>query len=410
MNIAIVHYAYPPGIGGVECVMEQHAALFARHGNGVKIVVGRGESDRPGIAVAEIPELLPGDPRNEAAQAEVADGEPGEAFDSLKEEFKAKFAAELAGCDVVFVHNMMTMHFNLAATAALAEPAAEGLGETRFVSWVHDLAAIDTHYALAPKLRRYPWTLLTQPPENFEHAIISAARQAQFCELMGVGTEFCPIVPNGVRYIRLLRLTDDVRKLCRRYGILYKDIVMLQPTRILRRKNIELGIRVLAELKRMGHKTMFLVTGAPDPHNAEARRYGEELKALVEGLGVTNEFHFVSETFKVSDDDLLGLYNAADLLFLPSRQEGFGLPLLEAGVFRMPVFCARVEPMQSIVKHNVNLFRLDKDPKEIASKVVRALESNPGHCARKEVIRNYSWEKLLEDRIAPLFLNPPTGA
>ena len=35
-----------------------------------------------------------------------------------------------------------------------AELATEGLGESRFVSWVHDLAAIDTHYALAPKLRR----------------------------------------------------------------------------------------------------------------------------------------------------------------------------------------------------------------------------------------------------------------
>ncbi len=404
MKIALVHYAYPPVVGGVEFVMEQHAALFTRHGYEVKVIAGRGESGRKGVEIVEIPELLPGDPRNEEAQQQIASEELAPAFEALKAELKARFAAELAGCDVVFVHNMMTMHFHLAATCALAELAAQGLGETRFVSWVHDLAAIDPNYDLGDKLGRSPWDTLSRPPENFSHAIISAARQEQFCELMGVDTASCPIVPNGVRHIRLLRLTENVRVLCRRHGILYQDIVMLQPTRILRRKNIEFGIRVLAELIHAGHKAIYLVTGAPDPHNPATRDYGEELKALVVELGVSDAFHFVSESFPVSDDDLVGLYNAADLLFLPSRQEGFGLPLLEAGVFRMPVFCPRLEPMQSILKHNVNLFGLDDDPKDVAARLARTLDNDPGYRARKEVIRNYSWDKLLDERIRPLFL------
>ncbi len=404
MKIALVHYAYPPVVGGVEFVMEQHAALFARHGYGVKVVAGRGEAGRPGVVVEEVPELLPGHPRNAAVQSELEGVGPGPAFDALKAELEAKLAAALDGCDVVFVHNMMTMHFNLAATAALAALAAAGSRDTRFVSWVHDLAAVDPGYGLAERLPHPPWDLIARPPENFDHAIISAARQAQFCELMGVGPDACPVVPNGVRHIRLLRLTDNVRKLCRRHGILYQDIVMLQPTRILRRKNIEFGIRVLAELKRAGHRALYLVTGAPDPHNPATRDYGQELKALVVELGVEREFHFVSETFDVTDDDLVGLYNASDLLFLPSRQEGFGLPLLEAGVFRMPVFCPRVEPMQSILKHNVNLFGLADEPADVAARVVRTLGNDTGYRARKEVVRNYSWDKLLADRIRPLFL------
>jgi glycosyltransferase involved in cell wall biosynthesis len=404
MQIALVHYAYPPVVGGVEFVMEQHAALFTRHGYKVKIIAGRGESDQTGVEIVEIPELLPGDPRNEESQRELAGDGSAPTFEALKTDLKAKFTAELAGCDVVFVHNMMTMHFNMAATSALAELGAEGLGETKFVSWVHDLAAIDPNYDLGDKLGRAPWDILSEPPENFAHAIISAARQEQFCALTGVGTDSCPVVPNGVRHIRLLRLTENVRTLCRRFGILYQDIVMLQPTRILRRKNIEFGIRVLAELKRAGHRATYLVTGAPDPHNPATRDYGKELQALVTELDVGDEFHFVSESFPVTDDDLVGLYNAADLLFLPSRQEGFGLPLLEAGVFRMPVFCPRVEPMQSILKHNVSLFGLDDDPKDVAARVARTLENDTGYRSRKEVIRNYSWDKLLEERIRPLFL------
>lgn len=404
MKIAIVHYAYPPVIGGVEFVMEQHAQLFARKGYQVKIIAGRGESSVEGVEVVEIPEFLPSAPRNKAAQAELMEAGAMPLHEALKAEMKQALAAALADCDVAFVHNMMTMHFNLSATAALAELAEEATLTTRFVSWVHDLAAIDENYGLGGRLKRSPWDIITKPPANFEHAIISANRQEQFCELMGVGTEFCPVVPNGVRYIRLLRLTEDVRQLCRRYGILYQDIVLLQPTRILRRKNIEFGIRVLAELKQMGKKATYLVTGAPDPHNAATREYGRELKDLISELGVESSFHFVSETFKVSDDDLVGLYNAADVLFMPSRQEGFGLPLLEAGVFRMPFFCPRVEPMQSILKHNVNLFDLDDEPRAVAEQVVTTLENDLGSRSRKEVIRKYSWEKLFEDRIKPLFL------
>ncbi len=404
MKIALVHYAYPPVIGGVEFVMEQQAALFARRGHTVRIIAGRAESTVDGVSVDEIPELLPTHPLNEQSQAEIAGDGPAPAYEELKSFLKGRLEEALQDCQVVFVHNMMTMHFNLAATAALAELAAEGTVASRFVNWVHDIAAIDENYALGELLGGEPWSLLAGAPQCFKHAAISKKRQQEYCELAGIDAGQCPVVPNGVRYIRLLKLTDPVRKLCRQYGVLYQDIVMLQPTRILRRKNIEFGIRVLAELKRAGHKVVYLVTGATDAHNPAARDYGRELRELAGDLGVDNEFHFLSETFEISDEDLVSIYNASDLLFLPSRQEGFGLPLLEAGVFRIPAFCARVEPMCSILENNVNLFDLAEEPAAVARRVAATLGDDPGYRARKEVIKNYSWERLFDERINPLFL------
>ena len=404
MKIALVHYAYPPVIGGVEFVMEQQAALFVRRGHSVKIVAGRAENNLDGITVDEIVELLPANPRNECSQSEISSNGPAPAYEQLKTYLKERLGEALADCQVVIVHNMMTMHFNLAASSALAELAQEDGGTKRFVNWVHDIAAIDDNYDLKGMLGREPWKLLTSYPQRFQHVAISRKRQQQYGELTGIDDLHCPVVPNGVRYIRLLKLTDNVRGLCRQYGVLYRDIVMLQPTRILRRKNIELGIRVLAELKRAGHNAIYLVTGAPDAHNPVTRQYGRELRELACELGVDDEFHFVSEAFEVSDEDLVSIYNASDVVFLPSRQEGFGLPLLEAGVFRIPVFCARIEPMCSIVENNINLFDLDDTPKEVASRVANALYDDSGYRARKEVIKHYSWERLFDERIQPLLL------
>ena len=53
MNIAILHYAYTPVIGGVEFIMEQHAALFARHGYAVRVICGADKCRRVSRAPPE---------------------------------------------------------------------------------------------------------------------------------------------------------------------------------------------------------------------------------------------------------------------------------------------------------------------------------------------------------------------
>ena len=403
MNIALIHYAYVPVIGGVEFVMEQHAAELSRRGHQVKVICGSGGSEGdPNIGVKVIPEMLPSAPECIASQESLNTDRAG--FEQLEAKFLEQFRAELEGIDLVFVHNLMTMHFNLAATSALATLAAEPGSGTRFVNWIHDLAALNRDLGIADKVWQHPWSLLTQAIPGFENIVISPKRQRQFCDLAEVKRRDCIEIPNGVEYLKLFKLTDPVHSLVRKHAIFQRDVVIIHPTRIVRRKNIECGIRVLAELKKTGRRCLYLVTGAPDPHNKESHRYGEELRALVDELGVRDEFLFVSENFEVSDDDLISLYNTSDLLFLPSRQEGFGLPLLEAALFRLPVFCPRLEPMQSVLKHNINLFDLKDSPEAIASQVVQALTNNPGYQARKEVITRYSWERLFDKKIGPMFL------
>lgn len=403
MKIALLHYAYVPVIGGVEFVMEQHAKLISERGHEVKVICGNGAaSEGSPVDVVVVPGLDPAHPDCADSNRSLAGDRVG--FAKLEAELLQRFREELAGMDLVFVHNLMTMHFNLAATSALAALAGELGGSVRFINWIHDIAAINPDFGLADHLGEPPMHLLSTAVPGFENVVISPERQRQFCRLAGIKKRACPVFPNGVEYLRLFKLTKPVRELVRRYGVLHRDIVIIHPTRIVRRKNIECGIRVLAELKKTGRRCLYLVTGAPDPHNPESEAYGAELNSLIAELGVGDEFLFVSQQFRVSDADLIGLYNVSDLLFLPSKQEGFGLPLLEAGLFRLPVFCPRLEPMQSVLKHNVHLFDLHDDPAEIASLVVQGLNNNTGYQARKEVITRYSWRRLFDKKIGPAFL------
>lgn len=373
MKIALVHYSALPVIGGVEVVMAAHARLFADAGHEVTIVCGRGVSEDSRILL----ELLPPD----------------------DEALPAMLRTVLARQDVVVVHNVMTMHFRLRLTEALWNLADELTG-VRFLAWVHDLAACNEDYDIAsPALQQ-----LARRHPRVEYVAVSELRQRQFLELTG---EACPVIPNGVEPAQVLGLSAPVAALAERFGLFDREVVLLHPTRILRRKNIELGLRVTAEIKPK-FSCAYLVTGPPDLHHAASAGYATELRALRTELGLEEDALFLHEHFSVGDEDMRSLYELADALFFPSRQEGFGLPVLEAALHRLPIFCADIEPLNALLPRRLSLFPLDDPPRRIATRIALALHGADIAKARKETLRRYAWTAIHRNFLAPLLAGADT--
>ena len=373
MKIALIHYTYTPVIGGVEIVMAKHARLFTEHGHEVTVYCDQGASDDPRIRV----ELLP-DADNAAALCLAL--EPG-----------------LARQDVVLMHNVATMPFHLALTEALWELGGRLTG-VRFIAWVHDLAACNPDYKL-PLLESPPWSFLARAHARYSYVAVSELRRRQFEKLTRVP---CRVVPNGLDPERLLGLTARIAELARVHHLLEREIVLLHPTRLLRRKNVELGLRVAAALNAAGRNCAYVVTGAPDPHQAASRSYVNDLHALRSELRMEEDALFVHEESPIDERDLASLFALSDALFFPSRQEGFGLPILEAALHRLPIFCAAIEPLDSLLEHGVSFFPLDAEPAQIALKIAACLGSLDAWQARNQVRRQYAWPAVYRNHISPL--------
>ena len=113
-------------------------------------------------------------------------------------------------------------------------------------------------------------------------------------------------------------------------GIAAGDTVLLQPTRVIRRKGIELTIDLASA---MDGDPVVVVTHPDDLDDA----YWAELTAQATGLGVDLRILDVGRDLA----DLSSAYEAADLVCFPSQYEGYGNALVEAVYHRRPVLVNR---------------------------------------------------------------------
>lgn len=93
---------------------------------------------------------------------------------------------------------------------------------------------------------------------------------------------------------------------------------------------------ILCERRSIPHQ--LLIVG-------DDRRLGPVLRRQAESAGISNRTKFVSYV----DAELLpSIYAAADALVMPSRIEGFGLPVLEAMSCGTPVICSRAASLPEV--------------------------------------------------------------
>jgi glycosyltransferase involved in cell wall biosynthesis len=120
------------------------------------------------------------------------------------------------------------------------------------------------------------------------------------------------------------------------------------------RKNLETLWRAFAIVHRDHPDTVLLKVG--HSHSAHER---ERLARLAVELGIADAVRFLGA---VPEDDLPGIYGASAVCVLPSRYEGFGLPVLEAMACGTPVICASAGSLPEITGRAA----LSVDPNDIA--------------------------------------------
>ncbi len=397
-TIALLHFTAPPVIGGVEVTLAAHARLLVERGYVMKLIAGRG-AGIPSLAANLHPLLDSRNPRVLQVQHELAAGQVTPAFDVLKGEILRVLDGLLAGIDVCIAHNVTTLHKNLALTAALHELAARP--HLKIIAWCHDFAWHDPIYAedLHPG---FPWDLLQSRWPGVRYVVVSHARQADLARLLQMPAAEIAVVPPGVDAIGFLGLGATAAQWSAQFGLSEAAPLLLLPARVTRRKNIELAIDITAALRMEGLNPRLLVMGPLGPHNPANAAYLEELQARRRARGVQDAVILACEHGEVTDALRRDLYLLADALLMPSVREGFGIPLLEAGLARLPIFCADIAPFHESAGEWAHYFLPDDPPERIARGIAAALACDSRYQMKQRVAHEYAWPRIVEEKIEPL--------
>jgi len=402
-NIALIHYSCPPVVGGVEEIIRQQALLFKRYGHNVKVIVGTGARFSDACEV-EINPLLGSRNRQVLNAHQQGLGGNTEKLETLIKKILRYLTDSLEGFDLLIAHNVLTMPYNLPLTAALHRIGQED--RIPVISWNHDSPYFYPDYP--QHLDRFPWSILKRAYAGIYYVAISRSRKDMFMGLYGTRGRIT-VIPNGIDPIQFFRLDSTTVRLIQEQRLFETEFLMVQPSRLHPRKNMELSIRVTRALQDLGVRARLLITGAHDPHEPKTMAYYRKLKRLSRELGIEKDVIIIAEYVFRSGESLSAdriimrdLYLIADILFLPSLQEGFGIPLLESGMIKLPVVCSNIPPFAEVGGENVCLFDLTETPEEIARKILAYAGSLQPRQMFREVIRNYAWDNIYRDKLLPL--------
>jgi glycosyltransferase involved in cell wall biosynthesis len=404
-RIALLHYSGPPIIGGVENTIAVHARMLAGYGYEVAVIAGRGNTFDPRVKFHLIPEIGSRHPQVLSIGKELAAGKVTRDFEQMKEEILDRLRPLLSQCDVVIVHNAITMHKNLALTAALKRLSDEK--QFRLIAWCHDFAWLDELYI--PELHPgTPWDLLRKPWPEVKYVVVSHHRREMMANLLQIPESGVSVITPGVEIGEFLGLSPLVAHLIEKLNLLNADPMILLPARVTRRKNIEYAIRVTACLQPLFPSATLIVTGPPGPHNPKNQAYLSSLNDLKDELGLMERVYFLyqqgepGKPLQLPYSAVSELYRISDLLLFPSQREGFGIPALEAGLARVPVFAASIPSVHESMGDYATFFDQNGDPQVVAKRIQQFLETSPAYRLRHQTINHFNWESIIRQQIIPL--------
>jgi len=168
------------------------------------------------------------------------------------------------------------------------------------------------------------------------------------------------------------------------------------------RKDIPTLIEAFLNLKtnHKNFKNFKLVLGGKlKAHNYDFR-IDEILKKTEKDFNKRKFLKDLIFTGYIKNKDLVDLYKEAEIFALPSLYEGFGLPLVEAMSFGIPVVCSDIDCFREVGKNAVRYYKTN-DQRDLQKKLIEVIIDKE---KRKNLIEKgkkraefFSWSKTAED-------------
>ncbi|HHW78622.1 MAG TPA: glycosyltransferase family 4 protein [Xanthomonadaceae bacterium] len=202
-----------------------------------------------------------------------------------------------------------------------------------------------------------------------------------------VPNEKIHIVPNGVNYHAFDGFLDPA-EVKGRYGIAPLAPTIFSPGRMTVQKGMDMLVEAVPMVLASYPETRFVISGEGPEKDAVVRRAYE--------VGASGAMVFLGHMPRWQYIDLM---RACDILAVPSRNEPFGIVVLEAWAAGKPVVATTAGGPREFVWHDVNGFLVDANAGGMAHGI-GSLLADHDHCrvlganGRRAVEEKFNWDNV----------------
>ena len=309
--------------------------------------------------------------------------------------------------DLIIVQNALTIPMNLplgvSLTGLIAELGIDTIAHHHDFFW--ERQRYQTNVILDLLDTAFPAKL-----PNIQHVTINSIAKARLNARRGISSI---VIPNVLDFSTQQPQFDEYnRDLRTDLGLEKDELLILQPTRVIQRKGIEMSIDIVKRLD--GDNPHLFITHRADD---EGLSYWHWLKREASVMNVDIQLidHVIgAQRGKINDHKIYSLWDAylnADLITYPSLYEGFGNALLESIytrkltiINRYPVYNADIKPL------GFEFIELDGFVSENSIQLARELLSSPDQVKEitdknYQLAQEYFSLEVLEKNLKELIAN-----
>ncbi len=192
------------------------------------------------------------------------------------------------------------------------------------------------------------------------------------------------VIYNGVGEEFVKKDKNEIKYLYKRFNIPENKKILMYVGNLKPHKNLERLLEAYSKIDNKEETCLILVGKAFANYNVlEDKEKELKIKKNVIHTGIVNQ------------DELVDLYNLADLFVFPSLYEGFGLPVLEALACETPVICSNNSSLPEVGGDLVEYFDA-LDINDIKEKIQKINEYEVNIKRSKNHLNKYLWYKTYE--------------
>lgn len=361
MKIGVVHWAFPPVVGGVESHLVYLYGELARMGHDISILTAphpQRDDGSSGWCTVVSNELMSIDRLLKVP----ASPDRWQKVYTMLEGYIRDYSP-----DVIHAHNLHYFFPDHAeALGILSKKYGIPIVLTIHNYWEDDLCR---HL-----LRDIGWNMVVSVSYHLKHSCLFDAK---------LPPDNVEVHYHGIDLDKY-RAHENPEVSRKKLGLSGRKVIF-HPARMCEMKGTLHSIEAASRLKKKYPEIMLVLSGNGDTVDFENERpaFLSKVREMIDSLGVTDNIRFVS----IPADEMPLYMNAADIVIYPTilpQGEAFGIAPIEAMACCRPVIVTRNGGLPESTSHGINGLIVDGDPATLTGELVRDIElllESPGLCS-----------------------------